>query len=310
MNCQDYNSRGGWREHPVRLTPVARVALLDGSISGLREIDSLGSILAVHAAPFSQLDRIKANSGYITYVIDAPRIYTGHGRKSRKIGDRVDQKAKQTSQLYVICSSDPRFDKLAAMYLEGRLIDTADQLGLPLANIIQPFGRNGLRPSADHEQLVQHAQFLLSVAGFQRFEEARRTQSDRPLRVAATGDLHDVRILEPETMTIPADAVRMRLIRRDLQAEGYAIGDRFLVRPGADYSCVSKSGLSEDNRSRREAIEAMGVLEPLPGVTDRARLPVGLDCRSPAIAAKILSGEHIGTNAWQAIPRLQVGSPS
>jgi len=33
-------------------TPVARVTLLDGSISGVREIDSLGSILAVHAARF------------------------------------------------------------------------------------------------------------------------------------------------------------------------------------------------------------------------------------------------------------------
>jgi hypothetical protein len=55
------------------LTPVARVALLKGSISGVREIDSYGSILAVHAAPFSQLDRMRANSAefdYITYVLD------------------------------------------------------------------------------------------------------------------------------------------------------------------------------------------------------------------------------------------------
>jgi hypothetical protein len=293
----------------LNLTPVARIALLDGSISGPREIDSLGSILAVHAAPFSRLDRMKANSGYITYVIDTPRIYTGHGRGTRKIGDRADREAKQTSQVYVICSSDPRFDKLAASYVEARLIDIADECAIPLANSIRPFGRNGLRPSADLEQLVQHAQFLLSVAGFRRFEEVRRTQPDRPLRVAATADLHDVRVLEPETMTIPADAMRKRLIRRDLQAEGYAVGNRFHVLPGADYSCVSRSGLSEDNRSRRASIAAMDILTPLPGIADRARLSVGLDCRSSAIAAKILSGEHIGTGAWQAIPSLQ-GSPS
>jgi hypothetical protein len=293
------------------LTPVARVALFDGSIWGLREIDSLGSILAVRAAPFSELHRMGLDSlNFIAYVIAAPQIfYAGHGRGTRKIGDRLGQK-KLTSQVYVIYSLDPRFDKHAAMYLEGRLIDTADQLGLPLANINQPFGRQGLRPSADHEQLVQHAKFLLSVAGFQRFEEARRTQADRPPRVTATADLHDVRMLKPETMKIPGDAVRMRLIRRDLQAEGFATGDRFFVLPGAEYSCVSKSGLSEDNRARRERIEAMGILEPLTGITDRARLPVGLDCRSSAMAAKILSGEHIGTSAWQAIPGLQVGSPS
>ena len=42
-------------------------------------------------------------------------------------------------------------------------------------------------------------------------------------------------------------------------------------------------------------------------LTDRARLSVGLDCRSSAIAAKILSGEHIGTGVWQAIPSLHDG---
>jgi hypothetical protein len=295
----------------LNFAPAARVVLLDGSISGLREIDSMGSILAVHAAPFSQLDRMKANSGYVTYVIDTPLIYTGHGRRTRKIGDRVDQEAKLTSQVFVICSRDPRFDKLAASYVEARLIDIADQWAVPLANSIRPFGRGGLQVSTDLEPLVQHAQLLLSVAGFRRFEEARRTQSDRPLRVAATGDLHDLRPIEPEAMTIPADAVRKRLIFRDLKAEGFAIGDRFLVLPGAHYFYVSRRGLSEDNRSRREAIEAMDIFQPgEEGVTDRARLAVGLDCKSPAIAAKVLSGEHLNNSAWQAIPSLQAGCPS
>jgi hypothetical protein len=297
----------------LNLTPVARIALLDGSISGLREVDSLGSILAVHAAPYSQLDRMKANSSrfdFITYVIDTPRIYTGHGRGTRKIGDRVDQDALQTSQVYVICSSDPRFEKFAASYVEARIIDIADELGVPLANIVRPYGRSGLRISTDLEPLVHHADLLLSIAGFHRFEEARRMPSDRPLRVAMSGDLHDMRLLDPETITVPADAMRMRLIRRDLQAEGFVRGARFLVLPGADYCYATKSGLSEDNRFRREAIEATRVLEPLPGVTERARLPVGLDCKSPAIAAKVLSGEHIGTSAWQQIPLFQLENPS
>jgi hypothetical protein len=83
-----------------------------------------------------------------------------------------------------------------------------------------------------------------------------------------------------------------------------------LVLPGADYSYVTKSGLSEDNRSRREAIEAMSILEPQPGTSDRGRLTVGLDCKSQPIASKILSGEQIGTSAWQTIPSLELGSPS
>ena len=110
MNVQIFSDQ---RDMSLNLTPVARVTLLDSSISGLREIDSFGSILAVRAAPFSALERMKAtiNGSFIAYVIDAPQMYTGHGRDTRNIGDRIGEDAKQTSQVYVVYSSDPRFDK-------------------------------------------------------------------------------------------------------------------------------------------------------------------------------------------------------
>jgi hypothetical protein len=45
------------------------------------------------------------------------------------------------------------------------------------------------------------------------------------------------------------------------------------------------------------------MVERLPGVTDRGRLRVGFDCSTAPIAAKIVSGEHIGNAAWQPAPR-------
>jgi hypothetical protein len=74
------------------------------------------------------------------------------------------------------------------------------------------------------------------------------------------------------------------------------------VLPGADYCYESKSGLSTDNLSRRKAIETLDILQPLPGVPGHARLRVGLDCRSAAIAGKVLSGKHIGNRWWEAVP--------
>jgi hypothetical protein len=62
------------------------------------------------------------------------------------------------------------------------------------------------------------------------------------------------------------------------------------------------------NCQRRKPIEAMDILEPVPGIPGRARLLVGLDCRSPAMAGKILSGAHTGNRVWQA--GLHVGAPS
>jgi hypothetical protein len=80
---------------------TAQITLLDGLITGLREIHSLGSILQVRAAPFAELDRMKStiSSGFITYIIDVQRIYTGHGRGTRNIGDRIGQEAQQSSQV-------------------------------------------------------------------------------------------------------------------------------------------------------------------------------------------------------------------
>jgi hypothetical protein len=301
-------SSRGWQTNevpPLSDSVTARITLLDGSITGLREIDSFGSILQVRAAPFAELDKLKATiiGGYIVYVIDASQIYTGHGwGSSRNIGDRIDETARQTSQVYVIFSSDPRFDKPTASYVEARLIDTAADLAIPLANGLRPFGLDGLNRSADFEQLVAHSLFLLAVAGFRRFEEARRADADSPVHVRATGDLQDVLVIEPESVAIPDNGTCKRLNCRELRAQGYEVGARFHVLPGADYCYASRSGLSSHNQLRRRALEAMDVLEPLPGVTDRARLRVGLNCRSAAIAAKILTGEHVGTCAWQVVP--------
>jgi hypothetical protein len=287
---------------------TARITLLDGSINGFREIDSLGSILRVRASPFVELEKATINGNFVAYAIDAPRLYVGHGRVStRYMGDRIDIEAARASQVYVIYSVDPRFDKLTASYVEARLINTAAELAIPLANGIRPFGFDGLTLSPDLEQLVQHAEVLLSVAGFRRFEEARQAQSGRPARMTATGDLHDVLVVEPEAMTIPADATYKRLNCRELRAEGYQVGDRFYVLPGANYCYASKSGLSSHNQLRRQAIEAMDVLESLPGVTDHARLRVGLDCKSAPIAAKVLTGDNVGNRAWQAAPFPTVG---
>lgn len=299
---------------PPRLNPtlVARTVLLDGSALGLRKIDSLGSILRVSAAPFSELDRMKADvcSSYIAYVIDTPLVYAGYGRATRNIGDRIEEQLQPTSQVYIIDANDTRFAKYEAAYIEARLIETGADLGVPLANRVRPFGRDGLAISPDHEQLVMHARILLSVAGFGRFDEAQQTQFDPSTRTPVNGNLRDVHVLDPETMTIPAEAVRMQLICRDIQAEGFTVDDRFNLLPGADYVYTDRSGLSEDNCQRRRAIEAMDILEPIPGVPGRARLLVGLDCKSPAMAGKILSGEHIGNKVWQAQPDLHVGAPS
>lgn len=280
----------------------AGITRFDGSMSGLRQVDSLGSILQVRAGPLSEIKRIKAIRppfGSISYLIDGQRLYIGRGQEDRKIGDRIRHEARPSDQVYLIFSSDTRFNMRVAADLEAQFVEHADRLSIPLANQKKPYGPDGIEPCADLEQLVQQAHFLLSVAGLRRFEEAEQNKPRRPVRVAASSDLHDVKIVERDAVVIPADAVRKKLMCRGLHAEGVAIDGRFLVLPDADFAHVAKSGLSPKNVGRRDAIAKLGILKPLPDATDRARLDVGLDCKSAALAAKIVSGEHIGTEAWQ-----------
>jgi hypothetical protein len=289
---------------------VTHTVLVDGPVSGWRDVDSLGSILRVSAGPYSSLNRMKAavSSLHMAYAVDTKPVYFGSGKKDRDVGDRVAKQLQPTSQVYLIHSSDSRFRSVYAQLIEAWLIETAVELGVPLANRDRPFGRDGLARSPDHDQLVVHARILLSLAGFKQFDEAQQQHSNRSTHFPATSNLHDVKVLDPETMTIPDDAVRMQLNYGDIQAEGYAVGKRFHVLPGADYSYVDKK-LSEDNLLRRRAIEARAILNPTAGAPGRARVLVGLDCESMAIAGKILSGAHVGTKVWHEQANLHVGAP-
>jgi hypothetical protein len=280
--------------------PVAQVALLDGTTGGLRQIESFGSILGVRAGPYTELERLMdfAHSGYLAYIIAGLKVYTGLGDKNRKIGEKID--GLRDSQVYLIYSRDERHNKFTASYLEARLIEIAADLGITLANQRRPFGPISI-VNDNFEQLVQHAQILLAIAGFTHFEKARQSTPPKTPRIAVTGDIDDVRIVAPDQIEIPPEAVRMELDHPKLRAEGYKIGDRLLVLPGSDYSYAGKSGISPANRERRDALEQLDIFETIPGFKGRARLTVGLDCKSPPIAATIVTGEHLKNDAWRIV---------
>jgi hypothetical protein len=57
--------------------------------------------------------------------------------------------------------------------------------------------------------------------------------------------------------------------------------------------------MSTHNKDRRKRVEQY--LEPIAGIEHLKRLRVGLKCKSSPIAAKILSGKHLGLSAWLAV---------
>jgi hypothetical protein len=234
---------------------TVQVNYCKGEISGLREFESLGCIVQVRAGPWAERDILRKTAEFFTYAIDVgAKIYIGGGTYDRTIGDRLNDKERaHVEQVYIIHSRDPRFDRFVAAQVERRLIDTALELGVPLINKCLPFGPNGLNPSAAFEDLMIDVRFMVAAAGFTRFDR-QKVEAKRSKLSPANTIIGDVRYIEPEDWVVPEGAKPVRLVRRDLQAEGYLIGDRRLyVAPGADWCSNTKSGLSRDNRRRREA---------------------------------------------------------
>ena len=284
----------------------ARIVHVDGTLNGLRAVDTPRLTLQVRAAPYADRKRMLADAAaeHFTYMIDTPKgIYTGSGNNTRNIGESRSAELLAQSQVFIISSLDPHWDSGDYLKLENRIVDVADELDIPLLNSVRPLGRNGLRPDPCLAQLVDDAIYLLTVAGLRRFEEARQSNRPRRIRVSATADLNDIRVIPPDEINIPAEAIRMRLAHKGLQAEGYLIGDRLLIMPGADYGRETRSGLSVDNRKRRIALaEKSEIFEDLPGVTDRVKLLFGLDCKTAHVAATVITGYHLRTEAWKEVP--------
>jgi hypothetical protein len=289
---------------------TAATVFIDGTASGMRLVKSFGSRLSILAMPFAELARLKERLtpwDYVVYVIDDPsptsnqKTYIGHGDGERKFGDRLGSAISANTQIYVVIASGDTFDKVTAPYVEGRLIGICTDFNIPLANSGRPFGR-GLGIIDDLEQLVGHAETLLSVAGFTRIEMARRNPPALRHRLSVTTDRDEmVAMTEEEQKSVPQNGLAYRLDCRDLNAVGYAWNDRFYVMAGSDYARRTRGDLSYDHQRRRDLLEAEKWVGPGTGMRDKMALKVGFHCRSGAFAAKILSGEHIDENSWLVV---------
>jgi hypothetical protein len=289
---------------------TAATVFIDGNPSGMRLVKLCGSRLSILVLPFAELARLKERLSpwdYVVYVIDDPsptsnqKTYIGHGDGERKFGDRLGNAISATTQIYVVIAAGDTFDKVTAPYVEARLIGICTDLNIPLANSGRPFGR-GLGIIDDLEQLVGHAETLLSVAGFTRIEIARQNPPALRLRLSVTTDRDEmVAMTEDEKAVVPQKGVAYRLGCRDLHAVGFAWNDRFYVMAGSDYARRSRSDLSYDHQRRRDLLEAEKWVGPATGMPDRMTLKVGFHCRSGAFAAKLLSGEHIDEDSWLAV---------
>jgi hypothetical protein len=286
-----------------------RVHLVGGNPEGLRHVDSLASMVTVTAAPLALLNSFTKNVdnqiGFMAYVCEGPLSYIGHGYAERRLGERFSKADRcRIDQAYVVHSADPRFGKDIAEKLEDRLIEIARGHRVPLANDPMVGGLGKAVRSPAIEELLHDVRQKLWTAGCRLFEH--RHPAGKPNAVSCNG----IEVVKSEDFEKMEKTQPMRLTCHGMKASAYTVGSKFIVVPGSEFNRVARKGLTKHNLKRRAFVEDAGVLEDIPGVTDRARLRVALAFDSAAVAAKILVGKHVGSKVWvpAAAPRLVAGA--
>lgn len=290
-----------------KLSRTARVHSVGNAHDGLLHVDSLVSIVRVTAGPLKKLNRytksLESGVDFMTYVCKGPLSYIGHGYAERRLGERLtDENRNQIERAYVIHSLDPKFGKDVVQSLEDCLLEIARTNGVPLANdpAVGGLGESAAR-SPEIEELLRDVLHKLEVAGCDLFEQ--RHPASRHSNTVCDG----VEVIRPGKLSRLKKTRPIQLKCGDLRAQACRVGPKLIVLPGSDFSLIEKKGLTKYNRERRRRIRKAGVLIELPGVTNRARLRVGLAFESAAVAAKLISGKHIHAAAWQAAVRPAAG---
>jgi hypothetical protein len=283
-----------------KLDRTARVHSVGNARDELRQVDSLVSIVRVTAGPLKQVNRyMKARDsgvGFTTYVCEGLPSYIGHGYAERRLGERLSvEDRSRIKKAYVIHSSDPKFSKEVTQSIEDRLIEIARANGVPLANdpAVGGLGGSAAR-SPETEELLRDILHKIEVAGCNLFEQ--RHAASRHSNIICDG----VKVVRPRELARLKKTQPRQLTYCGLRAQACRAGKKLIVLPGSDFSLIEKTGLTKYNRGRRTSIRDAGVVAELPGVTNHARLRVGLAFESPAVAAKLIAGRHVGAKVWKS----------
>lgn len=278
---------------------TVRVELLDSTALGVRRTRSALSNIRVAAGPFEALDRTLAAAGrpeHMTYILSASALsYIGRGGSDRRIGDRLAKDdLGRIEQVFLVYTADPSFAHHFAKILEHQLWGLGEQNGVPLANKVAPNGvtADELKdPEARH--LLRDARLLLNSAGCGIFEH-RHTPTRQPVTSGALG----IRVLEQNELPDIPDCL-LFLNHKGLRARGFGHGSEFVVLPESEFLLEDQAGLDKNNRRRRKLVRDSGHYRR---AGDHGRLPRPLLCKSLAIAAKIVTGQHITGHLWRPSP--------
>jgi predicted GIY-YIG superfamily endonuclease len=277
-----------------------------GDIAGLREVHDNVSRLTVSAFPITMANDIALTHLAVPgcYVLaDHEAAYLGESRDVRR---RLNQHATDPSkafarEVYVISGYErPWFDKTAAIYLQYRLTEIAEQAGL--VEIIKGVSPQVLELSdcerAPLDQYVEFGERLLFDAGCRVFRSNFPNQRRKTIEAAIRIDPDEAGPIRIGVIATPPLGSELELDYCDLWARGYPAQGGFVVMAGSELRTQVNSSVNPILHTRRAELAAAGALGAIPGVQNRQRLLVAVWLPSAAIAAKVVTGAHVNSSKW------------
>ncbi|MDF0518584.1 hypothetical protein P0R31_15225 [Bradyrhizobium yuanmingense] len=279
-----------------------------GGIAGPREVHDDVGRLTVSVFPFSMVKDVSLTLAAVPacYILaDHATAYIGEtGNAGRRLGEHSGDPLKAFAREVYVISGYQRawFDKTAAIYLQFRLTQIAEQANL--VDILKGTNPqvlelpNHKRASLDH--FVEHGERLLFDAGCRvlrsNFASQRRKPEAVDTDMAMAAD--DNRPMQIDVMDLSPLGNELELDYCDLWARGYPVRDGFVVTAGSEVRSLVNQSVNPILHTRRAELAAADALSPIPGIQDRGRLRVAVCFPSAAIAAKVVTGAHVNSGVW------------
>jgi hypothetical protein len=286
--------------------------------------------LTVRAFRFADIAAVTAGGTLATagaYLLSGPTgVYVG---ESGNIGRRLQEHALDPSkcfavEVFVVAGSEHRLDKSASIYLQKRFSDMVEAVGA--ARLIK-----GTNPcaidlpahrTASLDRMLADSLPLLFDAGCRCLASAPQPPPDAtdptdqaechevtpPVAVGANGaddnhvdDGDDEGPMLIGVTTVPLGVEELELTYGDLWARGYENQGHFVVAAGSEMRTTPNPSANEHTLARRRRLIATEAVLPVDGTEDRQRLQMAVAFPSRAIAAKVLSGAHLGSDKWRPL---------
>jgi hypothetical protein len=194
----------------------------------------------------------------------------------------------------------PQLDKPSIQYLQWRLTELAE--AAQRAKVVKGTGPCDAKLHHTRidplEGMLAVALRLLHDAGCRVFDSCEPPRPELSQADNDDDDPDDTGVMRIGVVGLPAGVQEYELQYTGIRARGYRSPDGFVVAAGSEFRATVNDSTQPLTAARHNTLKEKGLLVPIPDVEDRLRLMVSVEFPTPATAAQVVCGAHVGGSKW------------